>query len=137
MPVRVRRMPVFFGQLKFRFILVLAIFNGAEHPLSVFQSLDIVFACVSSCILSYVPTYCVAAGGVTDVVVWGWQRWTGWQRRLWKRDENIIIANVIFATRRTPFVRKLAKKYIFFTATRHPWSSKDDGEEGVKIIAGC
>jgi len=55
----------------------------------------------------------------------------------WKRDENIIIANVIFATRRTPFVRKLAKKYIFFTATRHPWSSKDDGEEGVKIIAGC
>jgi hypothetical protein len=60
-----------------------------------------------------------------------------WQRRSRKRDENIIIANVIFATRRTPFVRKLAKKYIFFTATRHPQSSKDDGEEGVKIIAGC
>jgi len=32
----VRRMPVFFGQLKFRFILVLAVVNGAEHPLSVF-----------------------------------------------------------------------------------------------------
>lgn len=81
------------------------------------------------------PTYCAAAGG------WWWRTRRGWrwrQRRSWKRDDNIIIANVIFATGRTPFVRKSAKKYIFFTAaTRHPRSSKDGGEEGVKIIVGC